>query len=179
MTTDFDAVLAHVAPPGHDPVIGVGHTGKDIGLLDLPANRRCNGIGEWSWQRAEVTTGLREQVEEAQFGEHVVVPVGRRSNEAGEATDAVGEAAGLRVDQPSGEVVPGCVTGERRVGQAGADPVVEPAIEFCQPACIRSTRSLRAVLRSGWGTGGVGSLSPIASPASTVSDAAGSDARRF
>ena len=134
MTTNFDAVLAHVAPPGHDPVVGVGNTGKDIGLLDLPADRRGNGIGERSGQRANVAAGLGQQVEEAQFGEHVVVPTGRCSNEAGEAADAIGEAAGLGIDQPSREVVPRCVTGERRIGQANADPVVEPAIEFCQPS---------------------------------------------
>ena len=72
-------------------------------------------------------------MEQAQLREHVAVPIGRRPDEAREAPDPVGEAARLRVDEPCGQIVPRGVLRERWVGEAGAQPVVEPPVEFGEP----------------------------------------------
>ena len=49
---------------------------------------------------------------------------------AAEAADAVGQPADLGVDEPGGDVVPRGVAGQRRIGQAGAHPVVQPPVEL-------------------------------------------------
>ncbi len=132
MAAHLDAVLALVAAPGDDPVVGVGHAAEHVGAADLPptvvATASASGPGSERRRRP----GLGEQMQQAEFCEHVVVPGGRRSDEPGEAPDAVGEAAGLGIDEARGEVVPGAVPGERRVGEPGPHPVVEPPIEFGQ-----------------------------------------------
>ena len=114
-------------------IVGVGHTTEDVGLANLPADRGGHGIGERTRQRSDAAAGLRQQVQHAEFGEHVAVPVGRGADEPCQPSDPVGEAAGLRIDEPGGELVPRAVAGERRVGEPGAHPVVEPPVEFRQP----------------------------------------------
>src|SRR3954447_17800174 len=58
------------------------------------------------------------------------MPVGMGPNQTGKPTDTVGETADLSVDQPRGQAVPGLVIGERWIGQARAQAIVEPAVEI-------------------------------------------------
>ena len=93
-----------------------------------------------------------EQVEEAELGQHPVLPVGSRAHHSGEAADAVGERPRLGVDQPGRQVVPRGVPGERRVGEAGAHAVVDPAVELAQPgegACDPLVAGRRPLLGAG------------------------------
>ena len=85
-----------------------------------------------------------EQVQDAELGEHVLVPVGPGADDAGEPADTVGERAGLGVDEPGGDVVPRGVAGERRIGQPGAHPVVEPAVELDEAGRAGGRRARRA-----------------------------------
>ena len=81
-------------------------------------------------QLRDAAAGAGEQVEHAELGEDDLVPVGPGADDAGEAAHAVGQGAGAGVDETGGELVPRGVAGEGRVGEAGADAVVEPALEL-------------------------------------------------
>ena len=90
------------------------------------ATESASGAG----QVGEPPAGLGEQVQHAELGEHACVPVGTGADEPGEPADAVGQRAGAGVDEAGGEVVPRGVAGQRRIGEAGAHAVVEPAVEL-------------------------------------------------
>ena len=122
-----------------------------------PARRPGAPASRTPWRRrrraAPGSSGTRwpacgEQVQHAELGEHDLVPVGPGADDAGEAADAVGEGAGPGVDEPGGEVVPRGVAGERRVGEAGAQAVVEPAVELDEPAA-QAGDALVALARRG------------------------------
>ena len=78
--------------------------------------------------------GPGEQVQDAELGEDDLVPVGAGADHTGETAHAVGEGAGAGVDEACGELVPRRVAGERRVGETGADAIVEPALELDETA---------------------------------------------
>ena len=98
--------------------------------------------------------GLGQQVEHAELGQHDLVPVGAGADHTGQAANAVGQGTGAGVDEPGGELVPRGVAGQRRVGESGAQAVVEPAVELDQPATqpldpLVAARSRSAVRRRG------------------------------
>ena len=130
MATHFDAVFSLVTASSDDPLVGVGHATEDIELADLPTDCRGNGVGERIGKRTEAAPGLRQQVEQAQLGEDIVVPRRRRPDEARKTPNAVGEAACLSVDESSSEVVPRGESGQCWVGEACPDSIFEPPVEF-------------------------------------------------
>ncbi len=133
VTAYLDAVLSGVAARGDDPRVGVGYAAEHVGLADLPTHRGRHRVGEWPRQRTETPTRLRQQVQQAEFLQHVAVPIGRRPHQTGQSPDAIGEAAGLRVDEARRQLVPRRVPRERRVGEPRTQAVVEPPVELGEP----------------------------------------------
>ena len=108
-------------------------------------------------------------MQDPELGEYDLVPVGPCPDDAGEAADAVGERAGAGIDEASGDVVPCRIAGERRIGEPGAQAVVEPAIEVDQPAA----EAFDALVTGALPLGGVGMPTCSGSFAGRVSSMAG------
>ena len=133
MPADFDAVLSLIATPGDDPVVGIGNSTEYISFAHLPADRRGHRIRKRIGKGAEPATRLREQMEQPEFGEHIVVPGRGCPNEPRKPSDPVGETASLCVDESRSEVIPRCVASERWVSKAGANAIVKPTVELSEP----------------------------------------------
>ena len=88
VAADLDAVLPRVAAAGHDPAVGHRRPRQHVGLADLPADGRRDRVGEGRRQARDALAGCGEQVEEAELGEHPVLPVGSRAHHSGEAADS-------------------------------------------------------------------------------------------
>ena len=83
-------------------------------------------------QVRQPSSGLCDQVQEAELGEHLGVPIGAGADETGQPAHTVGERPGAGVDEAGRQLVPGGVAGERRVGETGADPILQPPVELDQ-----------------------------------------------
>ena len=77
------------------------------------------------------------------------MPVGFGADPAGEPADAVGEGAGAGVGEPAGQLVPRGEAGDARVGEAGAETILEPAVELDETADEASRRARCARCRQG------------------------------
>ena len=132
-------------------------------------------------QRAEVPARGGQQVQHAQLGEHLRVPVGVGADQPGEAAHPVGQAADLGIDQPRGQAVPRLVAGQRRVGEPGAQPVVEPAVELGEPGGHAGDAIVAGL--AGFGGGGSAAAaavgSPAASPGASIGGGVGCGAARL
>ena len=149
--------------------VGVRHAGQHVGLADLPAAGRGHGVGETAGQLGDALAGLGQEVQHAELGEHDLVPVGAGPDDAGQAADPVGQGAGAGVDEAGREVVPRRVAGQRRVGETGAQPVVEPAVELDeagqQPGDALVALAARGrAAASGAGSGSASASSPGGAP---------------
>ena len=132
-----------VAAPGHEPLVGVGHhrrarrragpanrtrsrPRRRAGRAGSPSRRPAWAI-RWSNPSSASTSACQS---------------GPAADEAGEPADPVGECPGASVDQAGSELIPGRVAGERRVGEPGAQPVLEPPVELDAgpPSCGRPVR---------------------------------------
>ena len=69
-------------------------------------------------------------MKDTQLRQDLFVPLGVGTHHAGEAPHTVGQPPDLGVDQASGQRVPGGVGSQRGIGQPGAHPVVQPAVEL-------------------------------------------------
>ena len=114
-------------------MVGLGNADEHVGLADLPPDGGRDAIGEVVRERAEPAARLRQQVEQTDLVEHPLVPVGRRADEAGQSADPIGQAAGTGVDESRRQGIPRGELRQRRVGEARAHPVVQPAVEFVEP----------------------------------------------
>ncbi len=76
MAANFDAVFTRVTARCDDPRVGVGNAGEHVGLAHLPPDAGGDRVGERAGQRTQSTTGLGEQMQQSELGEHVAVPVG-------------------------------------------------------------------------------------------------------
>ena len=104
----------------------------DVGLAHLPPARHGDTVGEVARQPRHALTGLGEEVEDADLGEHVVVPGRLGADPAGEPAHTVGECGGTGVGESPGDLVPGREAGDARIGESAPEPVFEPAIELDQ-----------------------------------------------
>ena len=130
----LDEVLADVAAAGDEPVVGLRRRRLDVGLAHLPAARDGDAVGERARQLRNALAGLGEEVQDAHLGEHLLVPVGLGADPPGEPADAVGEGAGTGVGETAGQLVPRGEAGDARVGEPGAQAILEPAVELDEPA---------------------------------------------
>ena len=62
------------------------------------------------------------------------MPVRFGADPPGEPADAVGEGAGAGVGEPAGQLVPRGEAADARVGEAGAETILEPPVELDQTA---------------------------------------------
>ncbi len=111
-------------------MVGVGDAGEHVGLAHLPPGGGRDRVGQRTGEIGQPLSGLGEQVQDTDLGEHAGVPVGIGADEPGEPADAVGEGAGAGVDEAGGQIVPRRVAGERRIGETRADAVLEPPVEL-------------------------------------------------
>ena len=129
-TAHLDEVLADVAAPSDEPAVGFRGRCLDIGLADLPATRHGDAVGERARQLRNALPGLGEEVQDAHLGEHVFVPLRLGADTPGEPANTVGEGSGAGVGEPAGHLVPRCEAGDARIGEAGAETILEPAVEL-------------------------------------------------
>ena len=112
-------------------------------------------------------------MQDAHLGEHVFVPLRLGADTPGEPANTVGEGSGAGVGEPAGQLVPRCEAADARVGEAGAETILEPAVELDESTDEPLTRSLRDVsLESATGSG-AGSGRPSSSSSGASPDVAG------
>ncbi len=140
----LDEILAGVAAAGDQPAVRLGGDCLDVGLAHLPPARHGDTVGEIARQPRHALTGLGEEVEDADLGEHVIVPGGFGADAAGEPTHPVGECGSAGVGESPSDLVPRREAGDARIGEAAAETVFEPAIELDE-STRRASRCARRV----------------------------------
>jgi hypothetical protein len=128
-----DPVLLEVPAGQYLPVVPDWlAAGQHAGLAEAEADPGPDGLPQRRRQLVLAAVGDPEQVEQRVLLEEPAVPARPRMRDRGEGPETLGQAGGLRVDHPGGDVVPVGVAGLLAGGQALPHLVAEPPVELGQ-----------------------------------------------